>query len=514
MDFKTLDDIDFEINQFDPGLGLEALKSKLDTLPKIDAKVPAIKKVPAHPCKVKRKIGNPKKLRIRSNDKITHVVIHSLGGGGNALTAVSNWKKGGGRNCSKPHYAVSRGGQIYQVVAEKFIPQASNQLNNSSIAVEHGYFKAKFPEKLYHSSSALVRDICDRYNIPKNREHILGHDEINQSGCRKNGKGECHGDPGGYWDWEYYMALVNWDGVDKNARPYRRILDSREARNVNTKAKKVHNQAKTRGNPLFFNSYGNSYYTITPSKTKETFCEYKVRTPVEGEYVISSWWPIKTGNKFNSSVTFKITSGTSTISRIVNQTTLRGTTRKTFALPFTPQWQELTKVNLKSGDIVRVQISRQSNKKGLIVADSIRLMCKKPKSQPFRPPDVCVENELIEVLSPLSHYESEETVSSGLLIADAPTPCAYYKIKPGDTLVGIAAQAYGKSKCARSFSCALKINNHSYNKQYWNPKLAGKVFKNGRISFSPRFSGRAEYPPKPIFQATKGKRFAVIYIPA
>lgn len=515
----VLRELESDYGSEDSSTILGELKSKLNTLTKVDSKVPGIKMVPVHPCKIKE---SGRKLVVRKAADITHVIIHTLGGRGRAEQAIENWKKGGGRNCSKPHYVVGRDGQISQVVAEHFIPRASNQFNNSSIAIEHGYLNAKFPDALLVSSAALVRDICNRYNIPKNRSRIIGHNEIDQSGCRKGGTGECHGDPGGYWDWDYYMALVNWDGKDEAVKPFYRIMDSREARNVNPKAKKILGKSKTHGNPLFTHSYSDDYFEINPSKTEEVFCSYKAKVPVEGDYSISAWWPIKIKGQHNPFVTFKIKVDSSiadprrprVITKFVNQTTLTGTTRKTFALPFTPQWQELANVSLKSGDVVEVTISRKSSSKGLIVADSIRLLCEKPKPQPFRPPDMCLAEELEWMVSDPYQEQVSQALPADLIETDSPTPCAFYRIKPGDNLVSVAAKAYGKSKCEGTFACAIKINEHPYNKQYWSSQLASNVFKGGRISFSPKFSGILEFPAKPTFQASKGSKFAVIYIPA
>src|SRR5437762_2138346 len=49
------------------------------------------------------------------------------------------------------------------------------------------------------TAAQLVCAIARRYNIPTDRDHIVGHNEL---------PGNDHSDPGPYWNWTYYMSLV------------------------------------------------------------------------------------------------------------------------------------------------------------------------------------------------------------------------------------------------------------------------------------------------------------------
>jgi Bacterial SH3 domain len=53
---------------------------------------------------------------------------------------------------------------------------------------------------MYRASAAPTRNLCNKYGIPKDRSHIIGHVEV---------PGATHTDPGPYWNWTYYMQLVN-----------------------------------------------------------------------------------------------------------------------------------------------------------------------------------------------------------------------------------------------------------------------------------------------------------------
>nr|WP_225848313.1 N-acetylmuramoyl-L-alanine amidase [Streptomyces sp. HPF1205] len=104
------------------------------------------------------------------------------------------------------HYVVrSADGAIDQCVREHDIAwHAGNwDYNTRSIGIEHeGWVDqpSYFTTAMYHASAALTAAICDKYGIPKDRNHIIGHSQV---------PGTDHTDPGPNWDWVRYMRLVN-----------------------------------------------------------------------------------------------------------------------------------------------------------------------------------------------------------------------------------------------------------------------------------------------------------------
>ena len=81
--------------------------------------------------------------------------------------------------------------------------QAGNwAVNMRSLGIEHEGFAASgawYTEILYRNSAELVGYLADRYDVPIDREHLLGHDNVPQSD---------HWDPGPYWDWGHYFQLL------------------------------------------------------------------------------------------------------------------------------------------------------------------------------------------------------------------------------------------------------------------------------------------------------------------
>ncbi|MEV6265038.1 N-acetylmuramoyl-L-alanine amidase [Streptomyces sp. NPDC051784] len=113
------------------------------------------------------------------------------------------------RNAAKKvsaHYVVRSGdGFVAQCVREDGIAwHAGNwEYNARSIGIEHegwidepGYFTPA----MYERSAMLTAYICERYGLPKDRAHIIGHHEV---------PGSDHTDPGDSWDWDRYIRLVN-----------------------------------------------------------------------------------------------------------------------------------------------------------------------------------------------------------------------------------------------------------------------------------------------------------------
>jgi hypothetical protein len=100
------------------------------------------------------------------------------------------------------HYLIDQDGKVYQMVKEKDYAQHAGKMNTRSIGIEHvGWVNQPgwATDAMYQASAALVSYLADKYNIPKDRSHIIGHNEV---------LGTTHSDPGPYWDWNYFMQLV------------------------------------------------------------------------------------------------------------------------------------------------------------------------------------------------------------------------------------------------------------------------------------------------------------------
>lgn len=83
-------------------------------------------------------------------------------------------------------------------------------VNAKSVGLEHEGFLTSpdswYTEAMYRSSARLVRYIAARYDIPLDRQHVLGHDNV--PGTVTSSIKGMHTDPGPYWDWAHYFRLL------------------------------------------------------------------------------------------------------------------------------------------------------------------------------------------------------------------------------------------------------------------------------------------------------------------
>ncbi|MFV6031794.1 N-acetylmuramoyl-L-alanine amidase [Streptomyces sp. NPDC056264] len=132
--------------------------------------------------------------------RIDRVVIHVVQG--SYATALKVFKDPG--HGAAAHYVVRKDGHVAQMIRELDVAfHAGNRdMNERSIGIEHEGFVDRpqdFTAAMYAGSARLTADICARYGIPVDREHIIGHVEV---------EGTDHTDPGPHWDWDRYLTLV------------------------------------------------------------------------------------------------------------------------------------------------------------------------------------------------------------------------------------------------------------------------------------------------------------------
>ncbi|MGW0119724.1 N-acetylmuramoyl-L-alanine amidase [Streptomyces sp. NPDC003327] len=83
-------------------------------------------------------------------------------------------------------------------------------VNAKSVGLEHeGFLTAPdswYTEAMYRTSARLVRYLAQRFDIPLDRQHVLGHDNV--PGTVTSTIRGMHTDPGPYWDWAHYFRLL------------------------------------------------------------------------------------------------------------------------------------------------------------------------------------------------------------------------------------------------------------------------------------------------------------------
>lgn len=111
------------------------------------------------------------------------------------------------------HYSVrSSDGHVTQHIKTKDEAwhSGSQFVNARSIGVEHEGFltqpDAWYTEQMYQASARLVRYLAKKYDVPLDRQHIFGHDNVPSPNA--DSIPDMHDDPGPFWDWRHYFDLL------------------------------------------------------------------------------------------------------------------------------------------------------------------------------------------------------------------------------------------------------------------------------------------------------------------
>lgn len=152
--------------------------------------------------------GNHDTSRRPASQKIDYIVVHDTEGSWETTLklvqdpAYVSW-----------NYTLrSSDGHIAQHVRNKDTAwHAGNwYVNSKSIGLEHEGFltdpDAWYTEAMYRSSARLVKYLSRTYDIPLDRQHVIGHDNV--PGTTPSTIKGMHTDPGPYWDWQRYFTLL------------------------------------------------------------------------------------------------------------------------------------------------------------------------------------------------------------------------------------------------------------------------------------------------------------------
>lgn len=157
----------------------------------------------------------------RGGNGIDTIVIHTVQGSYNGCIS---WFANPAAQASAHFVVRSSDGAVTQMVSEGDTAwHAGNwDVNQRSIGIEHeGWVDDPgtwYTESMYAGSAALVRYLADKYGVPIDRDHIFGHNEVpDPNNAGQFGGAGHHTDPGGGWDWDHFMGLV--DDLGGGGRP-------------------------------------------------------------------------------------------------------------------------------------------------------------------------------------------------------------------------------------------------------------------------------------------------------
>lgn len=320
----------------------------------------------------------------RGGSSINLVIIHTCEG---AYSGCWGWLKSSQSGVSAHYVVKENGSEITQLVKESEkawhiaatyksslnggILTAKNGVstNNFSVGIEHGGFESQtsFPIGQIEASAKLTCAITKNHNIPRDRNHIVGHGQLQPNNRR---------DPGPNWPWAHYVDLVKGYCGDGGSTPPPAddptmptptpppstgftpiIIDSNQANNDASVAKIAltgtwTSMTSTAG------YYGTGYWQAATSATSApaTFSFY---VSAAGPRTIQAWWPASSTRSSEAPFIAFNAQGTEVGRKLVDQRSNGSQWVTLGTWNFTPGWNTVVLSRWTSG--------------GNVVADAIRV---------------------------------------------------------------------------------------------------------------------------------------------
>lgn len=172
-------------------------------------------------------IGSPNFTPGRRGQRPVVIVCHIMAG---TLAGTDSWFSNPASKVSA-HFGVGQDGTIHQYVREEDAAWANGKVqgvpwpawadrprvnpNLRSLSIEHeGHPEEGLTEAQHQASLALIRYLCDRWAIPADRDHLLGHyqlDAVDRPNC-----------PGPHFPWERLMRDL---AAPPQAQPVRVLVN-------------------------------------------------------------------------------------------------------------------------------------------------------------------------------------------------------------------------------------------------------------------------------------------------
>jgi len=157
--------------------------------------------------------GYPDGTHGRNGHKPIAIVMHIAEG---YLSGIDAWFNSPRNPGSSSQYAIGKNGEIHQYVREDDAAWANGPVNKPTwsllipgvnpnlytISIEHeGFTGEPWTEAMFQSDVWLIKGIIDWWDIPPDRDHIIGHyqiDGVNRAHC-----------PGTGLPWDRLLAELN-----------------------------------------------------------------------------------------------------------------------------------------------------------------------------------------------------------------------------------------------------------------------------------------------------------------
>ncbi len=228
--------------------------------------------------------------------------------------------------------------------------------NNFTIGIEHGGFasQSSFPTGQIEASAKLVCDITRDQGIARDRNHIVGHGQLQPNN---------RVDPGPNWPWSHYIERVRalcGDGGGTTPTPGGEVIivDSNNANNDAAKGRVELTGTWSSSNSIA-GYYGSGYWYATSAEVSApaTFWFYAAAA---GTRTIDAWWAASS-NRATAVPFIAYDAAGREVGRATKNQTTQGS-----------QWVSLGTWNFTAG-WNKVVVSRWTTPGKMVIADAIRV---------------------------------------------------------------------------------------------------------------------------------------------
>jgi N-acetylmuramoyl-L-alanine amidase len=225
------------------------------------------------------------------------------------------------------------------------------QANQFTIGIEHAGFASQttWPTGEIDASARLVCDITKGWGIPRDRQHIVGHGQL-QPADRT--------DPGANWPWTTYIQKINAACGSTPGPTGSIIIDSNNANNDSAKGF-ITVSANWISSTSTAGYYGSGYwYALTQSISDAAAFSFFV--DADQTKTIDAWWTGGSNRAPNATFVAFNAAGTRVGSGVVDQTVNGGQWNQVGSFAFTKGWN-------------KVVLSRYGAANTVVIADALRV---------------------------------------------------------------------------------------------------------------------------------------------
>ncbi len=142
--------------------------------------------------------------------RISMLVIHTMEG---TLEGTTKWFANPEAHASS-HYGVGVDGLVYRFVLDQDTAYhaGNGDVNACSLGIElegHADDKDAFTQSMLNALGSLAGTLCFEYAIQRDRQHVIGHNEVpDPRHPSQLGGANHHKDPGPFFPWESFIAQL------------------------------------------------------------------------------------------------------------------------------------------------------------------------------------------------------------------------------------------------------------------------------------------------------------------